>query len=171
MIDSEKKKTLENYFTFEVEEEKEPEQKEKIVIYTDGSCLLNRKNKPGGWGVVIEVDGEIVKQFSRSVENTTNQRMELTAAIEAVKVLKDNTIATIMSDSSYVICGITEWIHNWKRTGKSYLNKDLWDTLYTLVYKGKNIKIKWEYVKGHSGHYGNDLADKLAGIASSSICQ
>lgn len=139
-----------------------------IEIYTDGSSLGNPG--PGGWGVVVISNGKILKELGGSKKETTNNQMELSGAIEAIKYAKKNLKnknIKIHSDSAYVLGGITEWIFNWEKNNwktankKSVLNKELWQELILLAreYEGK---ISWQKVKGHSGHLFNDLADKIA---------
>ena len=140
----------------------------KIEIYTDGSSLGNPG--PGGWGMVVVENTKIIKEQGGYDKNTTNNRMELMAVIESLKYIiknykKDNV--TIFADSSYVLLGITSWIHNWEKNGwrtankKEVLNQDLWKELIGLVRSYDN-KINWEKVKGHSGHVYNDKADEIA---------
>lgn len=136
----------------------------KVIIYCDGSCLGNPG--PGGWGAVI--DG---KEISGCEAMTTNNRMELTAAIQSLTLakMKGCEIVQVVTDSKYVIKGITEWMINWKRNGwrtaarKAVLNDDLWKEL-DRVCDGMNIE--WEWVKGHSGHELNERADRLAANAA-----
>lgn len=142
-----------------------------LNIYTDGSSLGNPG--PGGWGVVILKNEEFgVKndlKLGGGDKNTTNNRMELTGAIEALKfVLEKNiTKAIIHTDSNYVLNGITSWIINWEKNGwrtagkKQVLNQDLWQELSNLS-KELGEKISWQKVKGHSGDLYNDLADEIA---------
>ena len=138
-----------------------------IEIYTDGACSGNPG--PGGWGFVI-IDGKNTKSFSGSEDNTTNNRMELTAAIKAIESIDKNESIILYTDSSYVQKGITEWIINWKKnnwissTKKPVANKDLWMKLdeYNL-----SRDIKWTWVKAHQSDDSNDsiynnMADKLA---------
>ncbi|MCC7160649.1 ribonuclease HI [Candidatus Nomurabacteria bacterium] len=137
----------------------------KITIYTDGAARGNPG--PAGWGVVIFLGDKIHELGGRSCHATNNQ-MELTAPIEALKYLKQNTQVydiEIMSDSKYVILGITEWIFNWQKNNwrnaakKPVVNQELWEELYDLT---KDLKIKWAYVKGHSGDKWNDRVDEIA---------
>lgn len=141
-----------------------------IKIYTDGSSLGNPG--PGGWGIVVVDNNKIIKEFGGYEKDTTNNRMELKAVIETLKYLPHRQglwgeEITIFVDSNYVLLGITSWIHNWEKNNwrtankKPVLNQDLWKELIELTrnYKGK---IKWEKVKGHSGHIYNDKADKIA---------
>ena len=133
-----------------------------VIIYTDGACRGNPG--PGGWGVLIKYC-EISKEFYGGEVSTTNNRMELTAAIEALKKIKEPCDITINTDSKYVLQGIEEWIHNWKKRGwkgsnkKSVKNADLWKELDELR---DEHNIKWNWVKGHSGDPGNEMADMLA---------
>jgi len=133
-----------------------------VIIYTDGACRGNPG--PGGWGVLIKY-GEISKEFYGGEVSTTNNRMELTAAIEALKKIKEPCNIIINTDSKYVLQGIEEWIHNWKKRGwkgsnkKSVKNVDLWKELDELR---DEHNIKWKWVKGHSGDLGNETADMLA---------
>ena len=138
-----------------------------IKIYTDGACSGNPG--PGGWGFVI-IDGENTKSFSGSEDATTNNRMELTAAIKAIESVDINESIVLHTDSTYVQKGITEWIINWKKknwitsTKKPVANKDLW-----LKLDEYNVSrdIKWTWVKAHQSGDSNDsiynnMADKLA---------
>jgi len=133
-----------------------------VIIYTDGACRGNPG--PGGWGVLIKY-GEISKEFYGGEVSTTNNRMELTAAIEALKKITEPCNIIINTDSKYVLQGIEEWIHNWKKRGwkgsnkKSVKNTDLWKELDELR---DEHNIKWKWVKGHSGDPGNETADMLA---------
>ena len=135
---------------------------DKIHVYTDGACAGNPGN--GGWGVYIELNNKSVK-LSGSEESTTNNRMELKAVIEALKYVNDETKLVIFTDSKYVMQGIQEWIKNWKINNwktsqkKPVKNKELWQELDELV---SNRTIEWQWVKGHSGDFGNEMADKLA---------
>jgi ribonuclease HI len=138
-----------------------------IQIYTDGSCLKNPGN--GGWAAIINEDGEI-KKISGSEKNTTNNRMELLAPINALKQVDTNTKIEIYTDSQYVKLGITEWINNWVANNwqtskkKNVKNKDLWIELYNL---NKSLDIKWNWVKAHAGNLLNDEVDLLAKKAAS----
>jgi ribonuclease HI len=142
--------------------------KKNIQIYTDGSSLGNPG--PGGWGVVIIQGEKIIKEIGGHDKDTTNNRMELTAAIEALKYINNNhkkDDVTIFADSTYVLSGITLWVHNWEKNGwrtankKQVLNQDLWKELIELTRNYGN-KINWQKVKGHSGHIHNDRADEIA---------
>jgi ribonuclease HI/DNA polymerase-3 subunit epsilon len=130
-----------------------------IKIYTDGACKGNPG--PGGWGFVAEFDGEIIKRYGGEPA-TTNNRMELTAVIMSIYEFGDTgSPLHIVSDSKYVVQGITEWIHGWKkRNWKKIKNVELWRELDELVSTHKNITFEW--VKGHDGHEMNEMADELA---------
>ena len=133
-----------------------------VIIYTDGACRGNPG--PGGWGVLIEY-GESRKQLYGGDISTTNNKMELTAAIMALKEIKEPCEIILYTDSKYVLQGIEEWIHNWKKRGWKGANKrpvkniELWKELDELR---DEHNIKWNWVKGHSGDPGNETADMLA---------
>jgi len=133
-----------------------------IKIYTDGACSGNPGE--GGWGVVVSRDGTVIATYSGYNRETTNNRMELTAAIEALKLARDMGKVRLYTDSNYVRQGITDWIKKWKKNGwktaskKAVKNKDLWEKLNDL----NNDKIDWYYVPGHSGVKLNEIADELA---------
>lgn len=145
--------------------------KNELEIYTDGSSLGNPG--PGGWGTLIIKNEKLgIKnniELGGGEKNTTNNRMELQAAIEALKYVVKNKIneTTIYADSIYVLNGITNWIFGWEKNGwktankKQVLNQDLWKELIGLVREFKG-KITWQKVKGHSGHLHNDKADEIA---------
>ena len=136
-----------------------------IDIYTDGACSGNPGK--GGWGVYLKIDNEEI-EFNGSQDNTTNNRMELTAVIEALKYLKNKSNINLFTDSKYVMQGIEEWIYNWKKNNwktsrkEPVKNKELWIELDKLV---SLHNIQWKWVKGHSGDYGNEKADYLATTA------
>jgi ribonuclease HI len=136
--------------------------KKKVNIYTDGACKGNPG--PGGWGAVLQY-GEHEKQLFGGELETTNNRMELLAAIEALAALKQSCEVILTTDSQYVRKGITEWLKGWKRNGwktsakKPVKNADLWQQLDEQT--GRH-DVEWRWVKGHSGHPGNELADDLA---------
>jgi ribonuclease HI len=136
--------------------------KRKIIAYTDGACSGNPG--PGGWGVWLRA-GKHEKELCGGEKDTTNQRMELQAAIEALKALKKPSEITIVTDSKYVLNGITEWIHGWKKKGwknskkEPVANRELWEALDALNQKHQ---VEWKWVKGHSGDEGNEKADELA---------
>ena len=133
-----------------------------VIIYTDGGCRGNPGI--GGWGVVLNYDGHEKHLFGGEAE-TTNNRMELTAAIRALQALKTPCAVTLYTDSQYVKQGIEQWLANWKKNNwrtaakKAVKNQDLWQLLDTEV---QRHKVKWDWVKGHSGNLGNELADELA---------
>ena len=133
-----------------------------IKIYTDGSCLENPGN--GGWAAIINDNGNINK-ISGSEKNTTNNRMELTAPIKALKDINSNKEIHVFTDSQYVKLGITEWINtwienDWKNSKKEVVkNKDLWIELYNL---NKSLNVKWNWVKAHAGNPLNEEVDLLA---------
>ena len=135
---------------------------EPITAYTDGACSGNPG--PGGWGVWLKC-GKHEKELCGGEAHTTNQRMEMQAAIEALKALKRPSTITIISDSSYLVKGMTEWIHGWKQRGwknsqkKPVANQELWQQLDQLA---TIHKVKWQWIKGHAGHAGNERADELA---------
>ena len=134
----------------------------RIKIYTDGACSGNPGK--GGWGALIQENDNETK-LSGSELNTTNNRMELTAVIKALEHYDKAREIEVFTDSKYVMQGITEWIKNWKNNHwktsqkKDVKNKDLWVLLDTVSVKHD---IKWSWVKGHAGDYGNEIADKLA---------
>ena len=140
-----------------------------VNIYTDGACRGNPGS--GGWGVLIEYENITNEYFGGEID-TTNNKMELRAAIEGLKVLKEPCKVNLTTDSKYVMDGITEWIKNWKKNNwknaakKDIKNKDLWIELDHLVTKHE---IKWNWVKGHSGHEKNEIADALANKGIESI--
>jgi ribonuclease HI len=133
-----------------------------VQIFTDGACRGNPG--PGGWGALLRFGGEEKTLFGGE-QDTTNNRMELTAVIEALRALKRPCDVTLTSDSTYVLKGIQEWMPNWKKRGwktaskKPVKNIDLWKKLDVLIVEHK---IDWQWVKGHSGHPENELADQLA---------
>ena len=140
--------------------------KSKIIIYTDGTARGN----PGkaGWDAIL-IFGKNIVELGGSSSHATNNQMELSGPIEALKYLKQKNTqgypVEIFSDSKYVILGITEWIFNWQKNNwknvakKSVLNKELWIELYEL---SKEFKIKWKYIEGHSGDKYNERADEIA---------
>ena len=136
-----------------------------LIIYTDGACRGNPGM--GGWGAVLKYEDNI-KEINGFSKDTTNNIMELTAVIEALKQLNRSCNIIITTDSNYVKNGITKWIHNWKLNGwktankKPVKNKDLWMQLDEL---SKQHQIKWKWIKGHSGHPENERADTLANLA------
>ena len=131
-------------------------------VYTDGACSGNPG--PGGWGATIKIDRETFEIYGGE-DNTTNNRMELIAAIKALEYLNESYEITLYTDSNYVKDGITKWIFNWKKNNwktsskKTVKNCDLWIQLDTIQEKRK---VTWNWVKGHSGNIGNERADELA---------
>jgi ribonuclease HI len=140
-----------------------------VIIYTDGACKGNPG--PGGWGVLLRFK-EHEKCLSGGECHTTNNRMELMAAIEALKALQQSCVVDLYTDSQYLRKGISEWIIRWKkeawktRDKKPVKNADLWQL---LDFEANKHKITWHWVKGHSNHPENDLVDKLANDAIASI--
>ena len=137
-----------------------------VEIYSDGSCLGNPG--PGGWGALLRWRGH-EREMSGSEAETTNNRMELTAAIEALKAKKKPSKVILTTDSRYVIQGINEWMPNWVARGWKTANKqpvknqDLWQALHQQV---QNHDIQWQWVKGHDGHDENERVDDLARLAA-----
>ncbi|MGA8261606.1 MAG: ribonuclease HI [Arenicellales bacterium] len=138
---------------------------QRVDIYTDGACRGNPG--PGGWGVLLEA-GDREKELMGAESGTTNNRMELTAAIEALRALKRPCRVRLHTDSQYLRRGITEWIGAWKARGwktadkKPVKNQDLWQTLDE---EARRHQVMWVWVKGHAGHPGNERADRLANRA------
>lgn len=134
----------------------------QVEIFTDGACRGNPG--PGGWGVLLRFGSE-EKQLCGGERETTNNRMELTAVIEALAALTRPCDVRLTSDSIYVLKGIQEWLPNWKKRNwktaskKPVKNVDLWQKLDSLISKHK---IDWHWIKGHSGHRENEIADELA---------
>ncbi len=135
---------------------------QEVEIFTDGACKGNPG--PGGWGALMRF-GDIEKSLCGGENNTTNNRMELMAAIKALAALSEPCIVELTTDSQYVRKGITEWIINWKKNNwrnsakKPVKNSDLWQQLDEEA--GRHT-IKWLWIKGHSGHRENEIADDLA---------
>jgi len=136
-----------------------------VEIFTDGACRGNPG--PGGWGVLLRYNGT-EKELCGAEPDTTNNRMELTAAIRALEALKQSCQVQLTTDSNYVRHGITQWLANWKRKNwrtadkKPVKNVDLWQRLDEL---SRQHDIQWHWVKGHSGHAENERADALANLA------
>jgi len=135
----------------------------KVDIYTDGACSGNPG--AGGWGAILSYNG-IEKELSGGEANTTNNRMELTAVIEALSALKESCEVVIHSDSKYIIDAIEKkWVYRWRQNGwkrnakEPALNPDLWEKLLLLL---EQHKVSFEWVKGHNGHPQNERCDKLA---------
>ncbi|HEY3645332.1 MAG TPA: ribonuclease HI [Gammaproteobacteria bacterium] len=136
-----------------------------LEIYTDGACRGNPG--PGGWGAVIK-DGEREQELSGAESATTNNRMELTAAIVALQEAPAGSSVDIYTDSKYVMDGLNQWLPAWKKRGwmtadkKPVKNQDLWQALDAA---NARHQIRWHWVKGHSGHEGNERVDRLANLA------
>jgi len=137
-----------------------------VEIFTDGACKGNPG--PGGWGAILRM-GEHEKELSGGDRATTNNRMELLGAIEALRALREPCRVTLHTDSKYVIDGITSWIFGWQRNGwknaakKPVANADLWQDLIAAV---RPHQVEWVWVKGHDGHPENERADRLASDAA-----
>ncbi|HUX78383.1 MAG TPA: ribonuclease HI [Alphaproteobacteria bacterium] len=135
---------------------------ERVQIYTDGACSGNPG--PGGWGVILRYGG-VEKELSGFDPTTTNNRMELKAAIEGIKTLKRSVKIDIYTDSQYLRDGITKWVSKWKENNwrlsnkKPVKNQDLWEALEAEI---QAHEVKWHWVKGHAGHPENERADALA---------
>jgi ribonuclease HI len=139
--------------------------KPRVKIYTDGACSGNPG--PGGWGALLQF-GQHEKALSGAEKKTTNNRMEITAAVMALRALKEPCQVEIYTDSEYLKKGITEWIENWKKLGwrrgspgktKPLANADLWQELDQAI---SSHEVSWHWVKGHAGLAGNERADQLA---------
>lgn len=136
--------------------------KKHVEIYTDGACSGNPG--PGGWGAIL-VHGKVEKELSGGEDDTTNNRMEMMAAIKALNALKSSCRVDLYTDSTYVQKGITEWIDGWKKRGwktadrKPVKNADLWQELEKAA---SRHDVKWYWVRGHDGHEYNERADVLA---------
>lgn len=133
-----------------------------VIIYTDGACRGNPGK--GGWGALLQY-GTVQKKLYGGTAETTNNRMELMAAIQALQALTRPCEVTLHTDSKYVLQGITEWLPNWKKRGwktaskQAVKNEDLWRLLDSAA---QQHTIRWQWVKGHSGNDGNEIADQLA---------
>lgn len=134
----------------------------EIEIFTDGACRGNPG--PGGWGTLLRFQGT-EKPLYGGEPNTTNNRMELMAAIQGLEALKEPCQVSLTTDSQYVRQGVTQWIHNWKKNGwktaskKPVKNADLWQRLDAVT---SQHQVEWFWVKGHAGHRENEIADQLA---------
>ena len=144
-------------------------QRPQVVIYTDGACKGNPG--PGGWGAWMR-SGEHTRELFGGERLTTNNRMELTAAIRALEALTKPCHVTLATDSRYVLDGLTKWIHGWRRNGwrtadkKPVKNAELWQALLAA---SARHRIDWKWVKGHAGHPDNERADRLASDAALSV--
>ena len=141
-----------------------------IKVYTDGACKGNPG--PGGWGVYIQFNEDEKELYGGNPE-TTNNQMEMQAALEALKHLKDeDEVIELFTDSNYLRQGITEWIHKWKKNNwktaakKPVANRDLWIEISDL---NEKMTVEWNWVKGHAGDPGNERADELANIGAESV--
>ena len=142
--------------------------KNEIIIYTDGAC----KGNPGigGWGAVVKFSNNYEKKIYGYNKETTNNRMELTAAIMSLSTLDEKSTVILYTDSKYLMDGINQWILKWKKNSwktsnnKEVKNMDLWKKIDEL---NSYHSVEWNWVKGHSGNYGNDQADELANFAIS----
>ena len=138
----------------------------KLQLITDGACLGNPG--PGGWAAILRYNGHTRELFG-SAPHTTNNRMELTAAIEGLRAIKESCEVEVVTDSEYVKNGITQWIHGWKRKNwiksdkKPVLNADLWRALDAEAARHKTT---WTWTKGHASHDDNNRADELANAAA-----
>lgn len=138
----------------------------EVTIYTDGACSGNPG--PGGWGALMQF-GDQTRELSGGEAQTTNNRMELKAAIEALAALKEPCIVHLYTDSQYVKNGITEWIHSWLKKGwvnaqkKPVKNADLWKA---LLRERNRHEVHWHWVRGHAGNDGNERADTLARLGA-----
>lgn len=140
-----------------------------VIIYTDGACRGNPGK--GGWGAILRYKGKI-KELHGGERETTNNRMELMAAISALEALKKPCVVHLHIDSKYVLDGITQWLPNWKKRGwktaskTPVKNEDLWRRLDLAI---QPHEISWRWVKGHSGNIGNERADALANLGIDSL--
>ena len=140
-----------------------------VDIFTDGACKGNPG--PGGWGALLRM-GRHEKELSGGAAATTNNRMEMTAALRGLKALIEPCEVTLHTDSRYLIDGMTKWIHGWKKKGwinaskKPVRNADLW---HDLIEAAAPHRIEWQWVKGHSGHPENERVDRLASDAAESV--
>jgi len=145
----------------------------KVIIYTDGGCIGNPG--PGGWAAILQ-HGENTKALSGRFRQTTNNRMELRAAIEALEALKRPCLVEIHTDSEYLRNGITKWVHGWQRNGwrtadkKPVKNQDLWRRLLVALERHQaTAEVAWHWTKGHAGDELNERCDVLANTAARSV--
>jgi ribonuclease HI len=138
----------------------------KVTLITDGACIGNPG--PGGWACILRY-ADRKKELWGSEPHTTNNRMELQAAVEGLRALKENCVVEVVTDSQYLKNGITEWIHNWKRNGwqtksrKPVVNQDLW---MELDEQNERHRTEWSWTKGHASHADNNRCDELAAAAA-----
>ena len=138
----------------------------RVDLFTDGACKGNPG--PGGWGALLRL-GQHEKELSGGEADTTNNRMEMTAAIRGLEALIEPCEVDLYTDSKYLIDGITKWVHGWKKRGwinaskKPVRNADLWHELIVLT---ERHRVEWHWVKGHSGHAENERVDRLASDAA-----
>ena len=143
----------------------------QVEIYTDGACKGNPG--PGGWGVLLRA-GSTHRELYGGEPNTTNNRMELMAVIQALEALKRPCAVTLYLDSQYVLKGITEWLPGWKAKGwktaskQPVKNAELWQRLDQLLVQGGHV-VDWRWVRGHTGDAGNERADALANLGVASV--
>jgi ribonuclease HI len=141
----------------------------QVEIFTDGACKGNPG--PGGWGVLLRM-GTHEKEMSGGEPDTTNNRMEMTAAIKGLNALIEPCVVNLYSDSKYVLDGMNKWIHGWQRNGwvnaskKPVRNADLW---HDLIEAARTHKVTWHWVKGHNGHPENERVDALASAEAARI--
>lgn len=136
----------------------------KVIIYTDGACYGNPG--PGGWAALINHDGS-ERMLSGGERETTNNRMELTAALKALQGIPESHTVCVFTDSEYLRLGITEWLpewkaNNWRRKGGRLANKDLWQKLDSI---SAGLTIEWHWLRGHAGNPQNDRVDRMARVA------
>lgn len=142
----------------------------KVQVITDGACLGNPG--PGGWAAILR-HGEHSKEMFGCEKHTTNNRMELTAAIEGLRALREHCEVEVVTDSEYVKNGITQWINSWKKRGwmtaqkKPVVNRDLWEELDEQTTRHT---MRWSWTKGHASHADNNRADELASLAAKQQC-
>ena len=133
-----------------------------LKIWTDGSC--NYRDRLGGWAYIIEDQFGNIQSNRGGLRKTTNQRAEMTAAIQALSSVPDNTELILISDSEYLLKGISIWMEKWSRTGWKVKNPDLWKKIYDII-DDKNLWVHCRWVKGHSNNEYNNECDRLASLA------
>jgi ribonuclease HI len=147
----------------------------QIIIFTDGACSGNPGS--GGWGSILSLPNGMVRELGGGERNTTNNRMEMTAALEALQAIPEgfNQNIVVYTDSTYLIKGITQWIWGWRSKGwktadgKEVANRDLWEDLARKITQLKPTKIEWKYVRGHIGIPGNERCDQIAVAFSKNV--